>query len=221
LHLVQKTTWQYPVTRWSAYDELTSYSIQSFSIKKQIIEQLLSTTKPETVLDVGSNTGTFSFIASKYAKHVISCDIDPVAVNQQYLHIKEKHSTNISLMLQDITNPSPGIGWKNEERTPWLQRVPCHTVLALAILHHLVITHNLSFSHISMMLSLICKTLIIEFIPKSDNQILSLLHIRKDIFSWYSEDFFVKEFSKHFHIVKKIPIQQSGRSIFIMKKRAT
>jgi hypothetical protein len=62
----------------------------------------------------------------------------------------------------------------------FIERGPAHCVLALALIHHLSITYNLPFSLISNFFGMITKQLIIEFVPKSDPQTVSLLHIRKE-----------------------------------------
>jgi hypothetical protein len=219
ISLIQKLKWKLPPSRWGYYDELTSYSFSSFEYKKRIIEQLLSELHPTVVWDLGGNTGSFSRIAGKYAKQVLSYDIDPVAVERNYLTTKQNNESNILPLLLDLSNPTPGLGWNNEERSSWKSRGNADTILVLALIHHLVITYNLPFFQISQMFQTMCKNMIIEFIPKNDTQTLSLLHIRKDIFPWYSEDFFVKEFSKHFKIEKRIPIKGSKRILFFMKSK--
>ena len=73
----------------------------------------------------------------------------------------------------DLTNPPPAIGWKIKKES--LERGPVDTVLALALVHHLVISNNLPLEELRDFFASICSKLIIEFVPKSDSQVKKLL----------------------------------------------
>ena len=45
----------------------------------------------------------------------------------------------------DLTNPSPYLGWENDERMSFMKRDPADLVMALALIHHLAISNNLPF----------------------------------------------------------------------------
>jgi len=100
-----------------------------------------------------------------------------------------------------------------------LERGPVDTVLALALLHHLAISNNLPFNRISTFLKDICESLIIEFIPKNDSQVQRLLSNREDIFTDYRQDVFEYNFKQYFNIQNRIKIKDSGRILYLMKKR--
>ena len=125
---------------------------------------------------------------------------------------------NILPLVFDLTNPSPGIGWNNQERMSLAERGPADAVMALALIHHLAIGNNLPFSMIASYFSQLGRWLIIEFVPKSDPQVEILLSTRDDIFSTYDEDCFQKEFSKHFRILKTTPVHDTQRRIYLMEK---
>jgi len=55
----------------------------------------------------------------------------------------KKEPAAITPMVVDIANPSPGIGYMNTERPPFLDRARPDCVLALAVLHHLLVGANL------------------------------------------------------------------------------
>lgn len=56
--------------------------------------------------------------------------------NGNNLECVKNDETNILPLLPDLTNPSPGIGWENQERISLLERDPPDTVFALALIHH-------------------------------------------------------------------------------------
>ena len=72
--------------------------------------------------DLGANIGVFSRISSHKGIPTISFDIDFAAVEKNYLECIKEGEANILPLLLDFTNPSPGIGWKNQERTFHLRR---------------------------------------------------------------------------------------------------
>ncbi len=59
------------------------------------------------VHDLGANDGHFSRIATRLGFSVVSQDIDPVAVEKNYLQTKSNQEENLLPLLLDLTNPSP------------------------------------------------------------------------------------------------------------------
>jgi hypothetical protein len=122
-------------------------------------------------------------------------------------------------LVLDLTNPSPSIGWNNEERMGFKERPHPDVVFSLALIHHLAISNNLPLSKIGKFLSELCEDLIIEFVPKQDSQVKKLLESRKDIFPDYNEDGFEKAFSVFFDIMAKEKVGDSERSLYWMKRK--
>jgi hypothetical protein len=216
---VRKTNLKKEDTEWASYYEETNYSAPSFEEKKNIIAEFLESASPKTVWDLGGNTGEFSRLASTKGIETISFDIDPMAVQKNYLEIREKKEERILPLLLDFTNPSPAIGWNNEERMSLQERGPADLIMALALIHHLAISNNTPLAMIAETLSKLCTHLIIEFIPKTDSNVKLLLKTRKDIFPNYTEDGFEKDFTKHFDIKKKKSISGSERLLYRMIKK--
>ncbi len=216
--LVNKLNWQPQATEWTNYYEDTNYSEDAFQHKKQLITEFLDKINPKTVWDLGANVGIFSRIASTRGIQTISFDIDPVAVEKNYLECVENRELNILPLLLDLTNPSPSIGWENQERMSILERGLADTVFALALIHHLAISNNLPLYKIANFFGKICNSLIIEFIPKSDSQVQRLLSTREDIFTDYTQQAFENEFGKYFTIQNFVKIKDSERILYLMIK---
>ena len=213
---ITKLKWKPRNTEWAKYYEIDNYSLNAHKNKNYIVADFINKINPKNVWDLGANTGTFSRISSEKGIMTVSIDSDPAAVEKNYLKCVEKNEANILPLLLDITNPSPGIGWQNQERLSLLGRGSADTVLALALIHHLAISNNLPFDKIATFFSKICKSLIIEFIPKSDSQIQKLLLTREDIFTYYTEEIFRKEFEKYFKIKNVSNIKESQRKLYLM-----
>jgi hypothetical protein len=216
---VKKMKWNPKKTEWGEYYSDTNYSDTSFNKKKEIISKVIEDIKPNTVWDLGANRGIFSRIASEKNIETISFDIDPIAVEKNYLEVIEKSEKKILPLILDLTNPSPGLGWENLERDSFMDRGPADLVFALALIHHLSISNNLPFYKIVSFFKKICKNLIIEFVPKMDSQVQRLLATREDIFNQYDVTNFEKEFSKSFIIKDKIELEGSERIFFIMENK--
>lgn len=213
---IRKISWKPSGTEWANYYDDTIYSEQDFIRKKETIKKYLESVKPRTIWDLGANTGVFSRISAIAGVQTISFDIDPSAVEKNYLATKKNNEINILPLLLDVTNPSPGIGWENEERSSLITRGPADCVLVLALLHHLTISNNCPFEKIASFLSRICRYLIIEYVPKSDLNAQHLLGTRKDIFTDYTEENFEINFKKHFEILDKKNLINSNRTIYLM-----
>ena len=216
---VKKLAWQPQGTEWADYYKDTNYSLNALHHKKQLVSEFLDKVNPRIVWDLGANVGMFSRIASDKGIQTISFDIDPAAVERNYLECVRKDETNILPLLLDLSNPSPNIGWENEERMSLFERGPADTVFALALIHHLAISNNLPLNRIATLLSKICNSLIIEFVPKNDSQVQRLLSTREDIFPDYTQQVFEAEFCKYFTVEGSVRIRDSERTLYLMQKR--
>ena len=216
---IEKMTWNEDNTEWGDYYSDTNYTEKSFEEKKQFISLAIDQMKPKLVWDMGANTGVFSRLASTKGINTISYDIDPLAVEKNYLSSSQNSEQNILPLILDLTNPSSGIGWNHDERMSIIQRGPADMVFALALVHHLAISNNVPLNKLAEFFSQISKFLIIEFVPKSDSQVKRLLLTRDDIFENYDEKNFEIEFSKFFKIINSKKILDSERTIYIMENK--
>jgi ribosomal protein L11 methylase PrmA len=216
---IRKLEYKGDKTEWGDYYNDTNYTHKAIEHKKEIVAKFLDKTKSGIVWDLGANDGLFSRIASDRGLYTTSFDIDPVAVQKNYLQSKKNSEENILPLLLDLTNPSPGIGWQNNERTSLLERGPAETAFALALIHHLAISNNLPLVKIADFFSQVCNQLIIEFVPKEDSQVQRLLSTREDIFPDYTKEAFEAEFGKYFKIGSIEEVKNSKRTMYLMKKR--
>lgn len=216
---VKKLSWQPIDTEWADYYEDTNYSNRAFEQKENIVAEFLGVAEPDSLWDIGANVGHFSRIAAERRIRAISLDVDPAAVEKNYLYCRKAGIRNCLPLLIDLTNPSPGIGWENKERASLIERGPVECVMALALVHHLCISNNLPFRKITKFFDQLCKWLIIEFVPKSDSQVQRLLRTREDIFPDYTQDGFERTFQEYFAIRSTIRIDDSERIMYLMQRK--
>ena len=216
---VQRLTWRPTGTQWADYVSDHNYSEAGVEAKQALVRAFLASVAPRVVWDLGGNTGSYSRVAREVARLVVCFDSDPAAVELNYRQVRDRNETGILPLHLDFTNPSPAQGWAHGERLSLEARGPADAVMALALVHHLAIAHNLPLPRIAEFLARLGPTLIIEFVPKSDAQVQRLLRNRLDIFPDYSEDGFELAFGRYYTIGAKRPIQDSPRLLYVMHQR--
>lgn len=207
-------------TEWADYYDHTNYSQESIEHKQKLVAEFLDKIQPESVWDFGANTGLFSRIASSRNIPTVAFDIDPSAVEKNYLQAKYADEKFLLPLVLDLTNPSSGIGWGHEERPSLISRGPAGCVFGLALIHHLAISNNTPFEKIAEFFSRAADYAIVEFIPKTDSNVQRLLATRKDIFPQYTQEHFEREFARYFQIMEQRQIKNSERILYLMKKHA-
>ena len=204
-------------TEWADYYQDNNYTEESFNQKRDLVRRFFLEAAPQSVWDLGANTGEFSRIASDMGIPTVAFDIDPGAVQQNYALVKTNKEKNMLPLIMDLTNPSPGLGWQNTERDSMEARGPVDLVMALALIHHLAISNNVPLEKVAEYLRTLGTWLIIEFVPKSDSQVKRLLASREDIFPDYDPQGFEAAFSKYFSIVETLDVEGSERRLYLMR----
>jgi hypothetical protein len=218
---VRGLSWRPAGTEWADYTTDNNYSESAASSKRKLVLDYLRASGAHLVWDLGANTGEYSRAAREVAARVISFDVDPAAVERNYRRVRTEGETGILPLLLDLTNPSPAQGWGGHERLSLQERGPADAVLALALIHHLAIGHNLPLERVAAYLAMLGKTLIIEFVPKTDAQVSRLLLSRPDIFPSYTREGFERAFSRYFRITSAAAIENSERWLYCMAATAT
>lgn len=218
---VRKLQWKLAKTEWGDYYTASAghYTPAALEQKRMVIGQFLDLIKPGRVWDLGANTGEFSRLASQRGIPTVAFDIDPVAVELAYQRVVKEQEAHLVPLLLDLTNPSPGIGWNNQERMTLVERGPADAVLALALIHHLAISNNVPLQQLAEFFGHLGGWLIIEFVPKDDSQVQRLLATREDIFPEYSQRGFEAAFSVHFVVHESVALTESQRRLYLMKAR--
>ena len=205
---------------WSHYEQENTYTDQSRQEKESYIQTYLEQHAPQTVLDLGCNTGAYSLLAARHGARVISVDSDHDCVESLYRRSREQELP-ILPMVVDIVNPSPGLGFNNAERKPFLDRVQGDCVFALALVHHLLISARLPVAAIrDMMAGFTRKHLIIEFVEREDEMFQTLLALREDIYRDLTLDGFLAVFRERFELIEQRPLSGTKRHLLTFGLKA-
>lgn len=206
------------VTEWGDYYAHTNYENDAAARKEALVREFLDQIAPKSTWDFGANDGRYSRLALARGGHVVAFDIDPVAVNLNYKSAKAAREEMLPLLL-DLSNPSPAIGFANEERRDIKGRQHPDVIMMLAVVHHLAISNNLPLGMIAKWLSDLTDHVIIEFVPKSDSQVKTLLKTRDDIFDGYHDQGFEDAFSEYFETLRRERIDGTERTVYLLKRR--
>lgn len=215
---VEKIRLPIPVTEWSDYDQGCPdfEKAASWTPKQQSVQAVLQKTQPHSVLDVACNQGWFAILAGKTAQKVIAFDADPASV-AKLTHRVLKEGHNVLPLCMDLLNPTPASGWKLKQFSSALDRFPCDLVMALALIHHLVLSQMQDFPRVVELLKAFSKRwVLIDFVPLDDPRSQQILaDYRREEFGWYTEDNFLKVLNGQFSSVEKHPSWPEGRSLYL------
>jgi len=211
-------------TLWSTYEEHANYSATAHADKQRLVADWLASLElPRTaaIWDVGANTGVYSRLAANGERTVVSFDFDHAAVERHFRTIAGRESHGILPLIQDLTNPSGGLGWRNRERRSLEERGPADVVMALAICHHLVFTGHIPLADVAALFGAICRHLIVEFVPRADSQVQQMLALRQGDGLPYSRELFEEAFGRHFDVLRVAEISETVRTLYLMRQKPT
>jgi SAM-dependent methyltransferase len=169
------------VSNYSSYyeDKKENYNFlfnPKWGYKQKNVFKIIKTYRPKSVLDLGCNTGWFSFLAAKNGSSVIAIDNDESCVDKIYLHTKKNNFNILPLVMsfEDLHKHKYGIPVKKNTKSKILfsspiSRFQSDMVMCLALSHHLILGNGLSIKKIFEDLSLLTKKyLVFEFVDLND-----------------------------------------------------
>jgi len=216
---IAKLEWTPEGTEWADYADNTSYGDAGTAAKEELVGRFLADAGGAVVWDLGGNTGRYSRIAAALGRDVVSWDIDPAAVERNYRQVRRDGDERVLPLVLDLANPSPGLGWANEERRTVAERSNADVALALALVHHLAIGRNVPLDRIAGFFEGLAPQLVIEFVPKDDPMVRTLLATREDVFDDYTMDGFRSAFRAGWEVLDEAPVSGTPRTLFRMARR--
>ncbi len=207
-------------SQWSKYEQTAGhYRPADVEEKQQFVKSVLARCQPESVLDIGANTGTYSFLAADAGARVVALDSDSAALEELW-HAARDRNKPITALIADIARPTPAAGWRNREHLSLLDRLAGRfdLVLMLAVVHHLILRHQLPLTHIASLCSTLTKRwLLLEWVPPSDPMFQEWLRGRDDLYGHLNEDDLTRAFAPHFAVVDRAPLG-NGRILFLFDR---
>lgn len=207
---------------WSNYSDPSIHPPEYHAARHACVADALGNARPRRVLDIGTNDGTFAILAASSGAAVVAIDRDEAVVDRAY-HTAAAAGANVLSLVVDLTDPTPATGWRNAERTSFLERAAGQFdgVLCLAVLHHLVVGDGLALSEvISLLASLTTDLLLAEFVPASDPWCSKLARGRPLPAERWSEASFEREALRWFRIEQRHTAGLRGRTLFVLRRQS-
>jgi SAM-dependent methyltransferase len=206
---------------WCDYASENSYDKSAAAAKVEFTRRFASSVQPKTLWDLGCNTGEYTEIALHAgADEAIGFDIDSGAIEAAFQRATQKGLHFLPLLI-DAANPSPGQGWRGQERKSFKARATADGLLAYAFVHHLSIGRNIPLAQVVTWLVELAPQGVIEFVEKDDPMVAFMLQLRDDIFDDYRRDTFLAALGKHAEIVETQEIIEKRRLLVWYRRRTS
>jgi SAM-dependent methyltransferase len=208
--------WSKQDSTWSDYSDRIHYVDQDLPTKERFVTAAVESRSPAVVLDLGANDGHFSRLALRAgAEYVVAVDSDDLVVDRLYRDLKRDGEQRVLPLVLDLSDPSPGLGWRSRERLPFVERVRPDLVLCLAVVHHLALTNSVPLEEIVAFLGDFGAPLVVEF-PHDDDVMASRLLARKrrGVFDAYNQENWERALQSRFTVVASETLPGGTRTLY-------
>jgi hypothetical protein len=217
--IVTGLNYRYSSSHWTDYTSTAPHVTSDQPVKTAFVHAACSQIRPELTWDIGCNRGTYSRIAAEFG-HVLALDADHPTSDQLFRTLRSEStisSRRIMPLVHQAADPPPSQGWRGRERTSLEHRSKPQLILALAVLHHLVITNGLRLEDIIDWLRSFNAPVILEWIDREDPMVKRLLQNREDVFSDFRFDAFTAAVNQHFRIARSTELPGRTRQLFLLE----
>ncbi|MBT5192079.1 MAG: class I SAM-dependent methyltransferase [Rhodospirillaceae bacterium] len=207
-------------SHWSGYMGDHSYSDEAFAQKETFVGRALEISRPARVLDIGANTGHFSFLAAKQGASVIALDTDAKSVGEIWRQASERQ-LDVLPLLQNIADPRPSLGWRNRETKSFLDRArgQFDLVLMLALIHHLTLTHGIPIEQVvDLAADITTGYCVIEYVGADDPMRQQLRRGRMEIDAAMTKARFETACRPRFQIEEIERVGDADRWLYLLKR---
>ena len=148
-------------------------------------------------------------------RSVVAVDSDDVVIDRLYRDLRTAGDRQILPLVLDLSDPSPGIGWRSKERAPFVDRVRPDLTLCLAVVHHLALTNNVPLDEIVAFLADFGAPLVVEFPHRNDEMATRLLaRKRSGIFDSYDVPDWERALGRRFTIREQAVLPSGTRTLY-------
>ncbi|MGH3011239.1 MAG: methyltransferase [Gaiellaceae bacterium] len=173
--LVERLRWEPERTAWSGYGEANPYDDADATAKEDFVRAAAGGRRRPLLWDLGCNDGRYTRIAAADADYAVAIDADVAVVEALYRQLRSEGSEAILPLVGNVADPSPGLGWRGEERRPLAERSRPDLTLCLALVHHVALSGNVPVRAFLDWLADLGTELVIEFPTRDDPMVRRLL----------------------------------------------
>ena len=174
------------------------------------------------VLDVGANLGQYSRMAARRGLRVTAVDSDPAVIGRLWRQVSESGESVLPLVV-DLAEPSAGLGWRNSESRPFLERAQGwpDIVLLLAVVHHLTVTARVPLPEVvSLAAGLTRDVVVVEYVGPEDHQFRRVCRGREQLYAGYGQPAWEEAWSREFSIEERTRLADSGRVLYWLRRQS-
>jgi hypothetical protein len=173
--LVERLRWEPGRTEWSRYGEANPYDEADAAAKEAFVRAAAGVRRRRLLWDLGCNDGRYTRIAAAEADYAVAVDADTAVVEGLYRALRDEGSKTILPLIGNVADPSPGLGWRGEERRPLAARARPDLTLCLALVHHVSLSGNVPVRAFLDWLADLGTEVVIEFPTRDDPMVRRLL----------------------------------------------
>ncbi len=215
--LVESLHWDHGVEGWSDYHTCDHVG-RDRKTKGEFLRDALGRSRPKRVIDLGANDGYFSTIAADTGALAIAVDGYEPVLEELYGRSQGK---NISIVVSELTNPSPAQGWAGRERPALMERANPDHVIAYGVIHHLIYTASIPPAAVLEWLRSFDAPVALEYVSPDDEMVgkLTANKLEQELHPGRSEAEFRVLLDRAFDIRKEHVLEGGTRVLFDLVPR--
>ncbi len=202
---------------WSDY-QTCDHVGRDRDAKSSFLLSMLQRLQPTRVLDLGANDGHFSMIATDSGAHAIAVDGDEKVLDDLY---QSSTGRPLSVVVNDLTNPTPAQGWAGRERASLFERADPDLVVAFGLIHHLIYSASIPPESVCDWLAQFGCPIALEFVSPQDEMVgrLTANKLDEELHPGRSESEFKRALQARFEISDETPIANGARILYGLTPR--
>ncbi len=215
--IIRGLRWRRGSSEWASYAEDCSYDAENRDLKQRFVADAARRVSPELVWDLGCNTGDYSVHVAAHADYVVAVDGDHLAIDRLYRRLRAEGPTNVLPLVNNLTDPSPALGWRLRERRTLSERGQPDLVLCLALVHHLVLTANVPVPEVLDWLAGLGRHLVLELVTLDDPMAQRLVRNKGGAHHDYGTELFEAEIKRRFTVMEQTEVQSGLRRLYLLE----
>jgi hypothetical protein len=123
-------------------------------------------------------------------------------------------------LVWDLADPSPGLGWRGQERKPLQERGRPDLVLCLALVHHAALGRNIPLDQLLDWLAGPGGHVVLEFVTRQDPMVQALLWQKDEPHADYDLAPFERLLAERFEVLMREELPGGTRVLYFARSKA-